>query len=72
MDTTPIECIFMSMLRTKENYAVFFTVDDFKLTCTTTNVKRGIDVPLLSERVQRTRVNISGETKGSFLRWPAP
>lgn len=42
-----------------------FTVEAFKLTCTTTKVKRGMDVPLLSERVLR-RVSVSGETKVLF------
>lgn len=66
-ERTPIEYILMSTLRTKENDAVFSTVDDFKLTCTTTHVKRGIDVPLLSECVQHAGGNVSGD-KRFFLK----
>lgn len=46
-----------------------FTADDFKLTCTTTNVKRGIVVPLLSERVQGKCFRID---KRFFLKMACP
>lgn len=61
----------MSISRIKENYTLFLTVEDFKLTRTTANVKRGTAVPLLSERAVQQGKCFRGDQRLS-LRWPAP
>lgn len=53
-----------------QNSILHFTVDDFKLTCTITNVKRGTDVPLLSERVHQG--NCFRRDKRFFVKMACP